>query len=100
MHGQLNITASQHTELDNLETNFEAERARLQQHIRQLGGDLALAMRDAAPDTAIFTAQEKLNAAQGLLQQATLRHFIEMKQHLTPAQASKLAAWTHDSILL
>lgn len=100
MHQQLDITPAQHTTLDPLETSYEAERVRLRQLIRQLGSDLAIAIRDAAPDAAIIAAQEKLNAAQGQLQQATLRHFIGMKQHLTPAQAVKLAAWTHDSILL
>ncbi len=100
MHQQLDITPSQHGTLDALETSYEAERVRLRQLIRQLGSDLAIAIRDASPNAAIITAQEKLNTAQGQLQQATLRHFIEMKQHLTPAQAAKLAAWTHDSILL
>jgi len=100
MHQQLDITPKQHTALDQLESAYEAERVRLRQLIRQLGSDLAIAIRDAAPDAAMISAQEKLNAAQGQLQQATLRHFIGMKQHLTPAQAVKLAAWTHDSILL
>jgi len=100
MHQQLDITPAQHTTLDQLETSYEAERVRLRQLIRQLGSDLAIAIRDAAPDATIIAAQEKLHAAQGQLQQATLRHFIGMKQHLTPAQAIKLAAWTHDSILL
>ena len=99
MHRQLDISAAQHGALDPLETTYEAERVRLRQLIRELGSELACGIRDGAADTAIIASQEKLNAAQGQLQQATLRHFIEMKQHLTPAQASKLAAWTHDSIL-
>lgn len=100
MHQHLEITNSQHAILDPLETAYEQERVRLRQHIRQLGSELALAIRDASPAPQILSTQEKLNTAQGQLQQATLRHFIEMKQHLTPAQAQKLAAWTHDSILL
>lgn len=99
MHQQLEISPQQHATLDVMETAYEAERVRLRQLIRQLGTELATGIRDSAPDTGIIAAQEKLNAAQGKLQQATLRHFIEMKQHLTPAQAEKLAAWTHDSIL-
>ena len=99
MHQQLELSPGQHAALDPLESSYETERVRLRQLIRQLGSELANGIRDSAPDAAIIAAQEKLHAAQGQLQQATLRHFIEMKQHLTPAQAARLAAWTHDSIL-
>ena len=99
MHQHLEISTAQHGLLDPLESIFESERVQFRQQIRQLGENLAVAIRDAAPDAAILAHQEKLNAAQGRLQQATLKHFIGMKQHLKPAQAEKLAAWTHDSIL-
>ena len=99
MHQHLEISSAQHVILDPLESAFESQRVQLRQQIRQSGEVLAIAIRDAAPDAAILAHQEKLNAAQGRLQQATLKHFIEMKQHLNPAQAEKLAAWTHDSIL-
>ena len=99
MHQHLEISSTQHAILDPLESAFESQRVQLRQQIRQSGEVLAIAIRDAAPDAAILAHQEKLNAAQGRLQQATLKHFIEMKQHLNPAQAEKLAAWTHDSIL-
>ena len=99
MHQHLEISSAQHVILDPLESVFESQRVQLRQQIRQSGEVLAIAIRDAAPDAAILAHQEKLNAAQGRLQQATLKHFIEMKQYLNPAQAEKLAAWTHDSIL-
>ena len=99
MHQHLEISSTQHAILDPLESAFESQRVQLRQQIRQSGEVLAIAIRDAAPDAAILAHQEKLNAAQGRLQQATLKHFIEMKQYLNPAQAEKLAAWTHDSIL-
>ena len=99
MHQHLEISSTQHAILDPLESAFESQRVQLRQQIRQSGEVLAIAIRDAAPDAAILAHQEKLNAAQGRLQQATLKHFIEMKQHLNPAQAERLAAWTHDSIL-
>jgi Spy/CpxP family protein refolding chaperone len=99
MHQHLEISSAQHVILDPLESAFESQRVQLRQQIRQSGEVLAIAIRDAAPDAAILAHQEKLNAAQGRLQQATLKHFIEMKQYLNPAQAEKLAAWTHDSIL-
>ena len=100
MHQHLGITAEQHHVLDSLETTYEATHVRLRQAVRQLGTELAIAIRDSAPPATILATQEKLNSAQGQLQQATLQHFIEMKQHLTPSQAQKLADWTHDSILL
>jgi Spy/CpxP family protein refolding chaperone len=99
MHQHLEISSTQHAILDPLESVFESQRVQLRQQIRQSGEVLAIAIRDAAPDAAILAHQEKLNAAQGRLQQATLKHFIEMKQYLNPAQAERLAAWTHDSIL-
>ena len=99
MHQHLEISSAQHVILDPLESAFESQRVQLRQQIRQSGEVLAIAIRDAAPDAAILAHQEKLNAAQGRLQQATLKHFIEMKQYLNPAQAERLAAWTHDSIL-
>ena len=99
MHQHLEISSTQHVILDPLESAFDSQRVQLRQQIRQSGEVLAIAIRDAAPDAAILAHQEKLNAAQGRLQQATLKHFIEMKQYLNPAQAEKLAAWTHDSIL-
>ena len=99
MHQHLEISSAQHVILDPLESVFESQRVQLRQQIRQSGEVLAIAIRDAAPDAAILAHQEKLNAAQGRLQQATLKHFIEMKQYLNPAQAERLAAWTHDSIL-
>ena len=99
MHRQLDISPTQHAALDALETSYETGRIHLRQVIRQLGSELAAGMRDSAPEPVIMAIQEKLHEAQGQLQQATLRHFLEMKQHLTPAQAAKLAAWTHDSIL-
>ena len=99
MHQHLEICTAQHALLDPLESAFEYERVQLRQQIRQLGENLAVAIRDTLPDAVILAHQEKLNAAQGRLQQATLKHFIGMKQHLKPAQAEKLATWTHDSIL-
>ena len=100
MHQHLGITADQHQVLDSLERTYEASHVQLRQAVRQLGTDLAVAIRDSAPPATILETQEKLNVAQGQLQKATLQHFIEMKQHLTPGQAQKLADWTHDSILL
>lgn len=100
MHAHLALTPEQHALMDPLETAFERERLALRQHIRQLGNELAVGIRDGEEAGRILEKQSRLNAAQGGLQELTLRHFLEMKQHLSPDQAKKLADWTHDSILL
>ncbi|MDB6070503.1 MAG: protein of unknown function, Spy-related [Verrucomicrobiales bacterium] len=100
MHAHLALTAEQHALMDPLETTFERERVALRQHIRQLGNELAVGIRDGEDATRILEKQSRLNTAQGELQELTLRHFLEMKKHLSPDQAKKLADWTHDSILL
>ena len=100
MHRQLSLSPAQHTALEPLESYYEAERARLRADIGRLAKELALAMRDCAPDAGVLSIQVKLHAAQGELQQATLKHFIAMRQHLNPRQARELALWTHDSLLL
>lgn len=100
MHRQLKLTEAQHAALAPLESEYEAERGRHLDNIRKLTLSLAQAMRDGAPDTAVLELQSRLHAAQGDLQQATLRHFIAMRRHLTSAQAREFALWTHDSLLL
>lgn len=100
MHRHLHLTPAQHGLLDPLESAFGQERVALRQQIRQLSADLARVIREDSPADEVFSVQEQLHETQGRLQQATLRHFLEMKNHLTPAQAEKLRDWTHDSLLL
>lgn len=100
MHQELALSLEQHRILEPLELAYEKERAGLRQEIADAGAALALAVKNSEPAAAVLARQSSVNEAQGRLQQATLRHFLEMKQHLTPAQAEKLAHWTHDSILL
>lgn len=100
MHRQLHLTAGQHTALDPLETAYQEESTRLRDAAGRLGSELAQAMRDSESSGKILGIQKELNAAQGEMQRAALRHFIAMRSHLDPTQAEKFAIWTHDSILL
>jgi hypothetical protein len=100
MHRQLDLSPSQHAQLAPLETSFEEERLRLRKDIGTLNAELAVAMRDAAPDDAVLEIQRRLNDAQGALQEATLKHFMAMRRQLTERQAREFALWTHDSLLL
>jgi hypothetical protein len=86
--------------LEPLEAEFEKEREQLRGEIASAGRQLADAVRNGkAGSPEIDAALQRLNAAQGKLQRATLDHFFAMKDHLDPAQAEKLLQWTHDSIL-
>lgn len=100
MHEQLAITPVQHEALAAVEAGYEKEREELRGEISEAGKQLADAVRKGnAGSPEIEAALQRLNAAQGKLQRATLTHFFAMKDHLDPAQAEKLLQWTHDSIL-
>jgi Spy/CpxP family protein refolding chaperone len=99
MHEHLDITPEQHEKLEPLEADFEKQRVKLKEEIRQADVALAQAIREPnVTEAAMNAALERLNKAQGALQRATLEHFFVMKRYLRPAQASKLLEWTHDSL--
>ena len=100
MHEQLQITPAQHQALASVEEAYEKEREQLRSEITEAGKLLADAVRQGkAGSPEIEASLQRLNAAQGKLQRATLTHFFAMKDHLDPGQAEKLLQWTHDSIL-
>lgn len=100
MHRQLDLSPAQHAVLAPLESAYETDRVRLREAITAIGAELAVAMRDDAPEATVFEIQHRLHAAQGALQEATLKHFIAMRRQLTERQAREFALWTHDSLLL
>ena len=100
LHANLDISEAQHRELEPFEKAYEAERVRLRKEIRQAGEDLARAIaKEAHESPEVTRALERLHAAQGGLQRATLNHFFVMKDHLNPSQAERLLRWTQDNIL-
>lgn len=99
MHEHLDLTPEQHDTLEPIETEFDQQRVRLRAEIRAAGLELAAVIGEAdLNDTRLKSALERLNKAQGELQQRTLEHFFAMKRHLRPAQAKRLLEWTHDSL--
>lgn len=100
MHQHLELTPEQHAALEPAERRFEETRRELEARIAAAGSDLAQAVRTGKGDTPeIRDALQRLHAAQGELQQATLDHFFEMKEPLDPEQSEKLLQWTHDRLL-
>ena len=99
MHEHLDLTPEQHDTLEPIEAEFEQQRVRLRAEIRAAGLELAAIIGEAdLNDARLKSALERLNKAQGELQQQTLEHFFAMKRHLRPAQAKRLLEWTHDSL--
>jgi Spy/CpxP family protein refolding chaperone len=100
MHQHLDLTPEQHKALEPAERRYEETRRQLDARIAAAGRDLAEAVRSGKADSpAIRDALQRLHAAQGELQQATLDHFFEMKEPLGPGQAEQLLQWTHDRLL-
>lgn len=100
MHQHLRLTDEQAGLLEPYEEKFEAERLRLRREIQVAGKELAQVVSEGSAMTAESEGLlQRLSAAQGELQRATLRHFFEMKVHLDSAQQAKLSKWTQDSLL-
>ena len=100
MHRHLELTPEQHAALEPAEHRYEETRRNLDARIAAAGRDLAEAVRSGNGDSPeIRDALQRLHAAQGELQQATLDHFFDMKEPLDPGQAEKLLQWTHDRLL-
>lgn len=100
MHRNLDITPEQEARLAPFENEFNEKEVVLKTRIRSAGTVLAHALEEDSTGSPEFEqALLDTQAAQGELQRLTLQHFLDMKQHLSPAQAKKLLEWTHDSIL-
>ena len=100
MHEHLEITPEQDVVLDPFEQAYEKERQQHRAEIRAAGLELAAAVQSAPGESpAVTSALTRLSQAQSALQQATLKHFFQMKAHLRPDQQTKLLQWTHDSLL-
>lgn len=99
LHSKLVVTPEQEAKLHPLEAAYAGHHAVLLAQVESAGKRLAQALDKATPDTTeIDAALEEIQAAQGELQKLTIRHFLEMKEHLSPDQAANLIQWTRDSI--
>jgi len=99
LHEKLEISPEQEEQLAPFEERYAHRRRELLDRIT--AGGLALSGALAASPLkreAVDAALAEIHAAQGELQKATITHFLEMKDHLSPGQAEKLVQWTRESI--
>jgi nickel and cobalt resistance protein CnrR len=99
IHKQLDLTQGEQTALQPIETKFAERERNLMGEIRSANKELAEAIKqDQADSPRVSAAVEKINHAQGMLQEATLEHVFEMKAVLTPEQYQKLLNLTADEL--
>ena len=99
LHEKLALTPEQQAELEPIESSYGRERTELLARVEAAGKKLADSL-DGSPVNreAIDVSLAEIHEAQGLLQERTIGHFLEMKEHLSPEQAAKLLQWTRESI--
>lgn len=99
VHQQLGITEAQERAIEPIERRFTERRNRLTEAIRQANGELASVMeQDKAASLRVNAAIERIHAAQGELQMATIAHVFEIKAALTPEQGDKLLRLSADAL--
>lgn len=99
LHTELKITPKQEENLAPIESAFARQRTIQLERIRKAGESLASALEQTSEDREeIDQALRQIHSAQGELQKDTINHFLEMKEHLSPAQAELLLQWTRESI--
>lgn len=101
LHRHLQLTDEQSRILEPIEKRFEEMSEAKEKEITTAGRELAAAIQSYSPEAPepVEKALSKLHFAQGELQKITLRHFFEMREHLSREQGDKLIQWTHDSII-
>jgi hypothetical protein len=91
IHRQLGLTADQDRALVPIEADFQARKGELTRRIAQANAELATAIKEEKAETPrVAHMVEKIHAAQGDLQKATLQHVFEMQAVLRPDQFDKL----------
>jgi nickel and cobalt resistance protein CnrR len=99
IHEQLSLTPDEQKALEPIETKFGQRKRSLMAEIRSANKELAEAIKqDQADSPRVSAAVERIQHAQGELQEATLEHVFEMKGVLTPEQYQKLLNLTADEL--
>jgi nickel and cobalt resistance protein CnrR len=99
MHAQLGISEEQDAALHPIEEDFEQKRNALTEQIRKANAELGHAMqKDKAKTPRVDAILVKIHEAQTAIQEETIRHFFDMKPHLTEAQFEKLLALMTDAL--
>lgn len=99
MHAQLGISEEQDAALHPIEEDFEQKRRAWTQRIREANVELGHAMQgDKAKTPRVNAILTKIHEAQRAIQEETIRHFFEMKPHLTDKQFEKLLGLMTDAL--
>lgn len=95
IHSQLNLSAKQESELEEIEAKFARHKDQLVASIREANVELSEALlKEKADSLPVKTAVKKIHQAQGELQQAVLDHVFEMRPVLTDEQYDRLIQQT------
>ena len=99
MHAQLGIAEEQDTALHPIEEDFEQKRSAWTEQIRDANAELGDAMQeDKAKTPRVEAILARIHDAQRAIQEETIRHFFEMKPHLTDEQFEKLLGLMTDAL--
>lgn len=99
IHAELAMTADQEQRLKPSELRYEETKRHLTEVIRLANQELALAIsEDRANSPRVQAAVQRIHAAMGELQQATLQHIFEMREVLEPDQYDRLIELTREAL--
>ncbi len=99
MHAQLGISPEQDTALAPIEKDFEEKRALWKERIRKANAELGDAMQeDKAKTPRVEAILDRIHEGQKAIQEATILHFFEMKEHLTEEQFENLLGLMTDAL--
>jgi Spy/CpxP family protein refolding chaperone len=100
LHKELNISDDQDRQLKDVEQRFADRKIVLEGTIREANAELGKAIvEDKHYSDRVKAAVNRIHAAQGELQKATLEHFFDMQQALTQEQAAKLNHMAADALI-
>jgi Spy/CpxP family protein refolding chaperone len=99
IHEELAMTEEQERRLEPSERRYEETKRHLTEVIRLANQELGVAIsEDRTNSPRVQAAVERIHAAMGELQQATLRHIFEMQEVLEPEQYEHLIKLTQEAL--
>lgn len=99
IHDELGMTAEQERLLEPSERRYEETKRHLTEVIRLANQELAQVIaEDRANSPRVQAAVQRIHAAMGELQQATLQHIFEMREVLEPEQYDRLIELTREAL--
>lgn len=98
-HERLQITKAQEQQLLVIENRFHAQRTALENEIYRANQQLSTAIRkDKAFSPQVQEATNKIHKTMGELQNATIKHYFQMRPVLTDEQNLKLEKMVTDAL--